>query len=90
MSSFVAAFPIDNPRYVVLVMLDEPHGTTRTFGYATGGWVAAPVVSHFVTRAAPLLGVKPRDEDDPEILKTLHVDIPSAPKRHRGDQVAAY
>ncbi len=89
-SSFAAAFPIDNPRYVVLVILDEPHGTARTFGYATGGWVAAPVVSHFVTRAAPLLGVKPRNEDDPEILKTLHVDIPSAPKRHRGDQVAAY
>src|SRR5690606_40075521 len=39
LSSFVGAFPIDDPRYVVFAMLDEPQGRKETFGYATGGWV---------------------------------------------------
>ena len=44
MASFVAAFPIDQPRYVVLVTLDEPKGDDETFGQAQGGWTAAPTV----------------------------------------------
>jgi cell division protein FtsI (penicillin-binding protein 3) len=76
LSSFVAAFPINDPKYLILVMVDEPHGTKKTFGYATGGWVAAPVVSRVVTRAAPLLGVKPIDENTPEIRQALRIDQP--------------
>ena len=60
-SSFVGAFPIDAPRYLVLVMLDEPVGDKKTFGYATGGWTAAPAVGQVVARIAPLLGVEPTD-----------------------------
>ena len=41
---FVGAFPIDNPRYVVFALLDEPKGNKETWNYAGGGWVAAPVV----------------------------------------------
>lgn len=62
LSSFVGAFPIEHPRYVVLAMIDEPKGTKETFGYATGGWVAAPVVSKVVGRIGPLLGVAPSFE----------------------------
>ncbi|MGB1540267.1 MAG: penicillin-binding transpeptidase domain-containing protein, partial [Rickettsiales bacterium] len=58
-ASFVGAFPIDNPRYVLLAMVDEPKGTDATYGYATGGWVAAPVVSRVVERMGPLLGIRP-------------------------------
>ena len=58
-ASFVAAFPTDAPRYVVLALLDEPKGTKKTHGYATGGWLAAPVVKHVVRRIAPLLGIRP-------------------------------
>jgi len=76
LSSFVGAFPINDPRYLVLVMIDEPHGTKKTFGYATGGWVAAPAVGRIVTRAAPLLGVKPIDENAPEIRQALRIDQP--------------
>jgi cell division protein FtsI (penicillin-binding protein 3) len=76
LSSFIAAFPMQDPRYLVLVMVDEPHGTKKTFGYATGGWVAAPVISRVVTRAAPLLGVKPVDENTPEIKSVLRIDQP--------------
>ena len=41
-------------------MVDEPKGLKRTYGYATGGWVAAPVVGRVVERIAPLLGVSRR------------------------------
>ena len=58
-SSFVGVFPIDAPRYLVFAMLDEPKGTKETFGYATGGWTAAPAVGRVVARIAPLLGVEP-------------------------------
>ena len=61
-SSFVAAFPIDAPRYVVFVMFDEPHGTEATFNYATGGWTAAPVAGRLIARIGPIAGIAPVDE----------------------------
>jgi cell division protein FtsI (penicillin-binding protein 3) len=95
-SSFVGAFPINNPRYVMLVVVDEPHGDKRSYGYATGGWVAAPVVRRFVARAAPLLGIAPQRADAPAVVRALHIDIPTpsrkrkAARRRTGDQVATY
>ena len=62
-TSFVGAFPMDAPRYVVLVMVDEPHGNAKTFGYATAGWTAAPSVGRVVSRIGPLLGVTPTGPD---------------------------
>ena len=64
MSSFVAAFPMDKPKSVILIMLDEPKGTKSTFGHATGGWVAAPVVAKVVKRMAPLIGLKPSQRSE--------------------------
>lgn len=61
LSSFIGVFPLSNPRYVIFVMLDEPKGNKKTYGFATGGWVAAPVVGQVVNAAAPLLGVTPMD-----------------------------
>jgi cell division protein FtsI (penicillin-binding protein 3) len=58
-TSFVAAFPIDAPRYVILVMLDEPKGTRETANFATAGWNAAPTVGRIVSQIAPLLRVYP-------------------------------
>ena len=65
-ASFVGAFPMDAPRYVVFAMVDEPKGLKRTYGYATGGWVAAPVVRRVVERMAPLTGLSPRLRDEEE------------------------
>jgi cell division protein FtsI (penicillin-binding protein 3) len=74
LSSFLGAFPINNPRYLVLAIIDEPHGNKESHGFATGGWTAAPVVGHVVQRAAPLLGVGPVDEGSPEIKRALLID----------------
>jgi cell division protein FtsI (penicillin-binding protein 3) len=67
LASFIATFPMDNPQYVVLVMVDEPKGNKSTYGFATGGWISAPVVGRVITRMGPLLGMKPvydMPEDD--------------------------
>ena len=77
LSSFVAAFPMNAPRYVVLVMVDEPKGQKQSSGFATGGWVAAPAVKRIVERAAPLLGVAPVDPNSPEIRRDLMVEVPT-------------
>ncbi len=65
-SSFVGAFPMDDPRYVVFAMVDEPKGQEHTYGYATGGWVAAPVVKNVIERMGPLLGIQPRPTQTPK------------------------
>lgn len=58
-ASFIGAFPITDPRYVVLVVVDEPKGIERTMNFATGGWVAAPAVSAIISHMGPLLGIAP-------------------------------
>jgi cell division protein FtsI (penicillin-binding protein 3) len=63
------------PRYVLLVMLDEPKGNAETLGYATGGWVAAPVAARVIERMAPLVGVTPIDEDAPGIRESTLVEL---------------
>jgi cell division protein FtsI (penicillin-binding protein 3) len=63
-STFAAAFPMDEPRYVVVVMLDAPKGTADTFGFTTAAWTAAPVVSKVISRSGPMLGVLPDDRRD--------------------------
>jgi cell division protein FtsI (penicillin-binding protein 3) len=60
-ASFIAAFPIDRPRYVVLVTLDEPRGDSGTFSQSTGGWTAAPIVGRIISRIGPLVGLSPAD-----------------------------
>lgn len=60
LSSFIAAFPIDDPHYAVFAMLDEPKGTKDTYNFATAGWVAAPVVGEIIASIANLEGMAPR------------------------------
>jgi len=74
LSSFVGVFPINEPRYIVIAILDEPHGTKKTHGFATGGWVAAPAVRQIIERVAPMLGVMPIDPT-PEIDRSLKIEV---------------
>jgi cell division protein FtsI (penicillin-binding protein 3) len=59
-SSFVGAFPMDAPKYVVLVSLFEPQTGEAGAGHITAGANAAPATARIVERIAPLLGVLPR------------------------------
>ena len=66
-SSFAAAFPLDSPRYVVVVVLDEPKGTVASSFQRTAGYTAAPVVGKLVPRIGPMLGVQPDESRDVDI-----------------------
>ena len=57
-NAFVAAFPMDNPQYVVLSIVDEPKPEKPGMA-ATSGLNAAPIVSNIIRRSAPMLGVMP-------------------------------
>ncbi|MCW8305737.1 penicillin-binding protein 2 [Acidiphilium sp. PA] len=63
-ASFMAAFPMTNPRYVVYVVVLQPHATKKMMpfchGFTTGGYVAAPAVAKIIARIGPMLGIMPR------------------------------
>jgi cell division protein FtsI (penicillin-binding protein 3) len=56
-TSFFAVFPVHDPRYVVFVLMDQPHGTKETGGFALAAYTAVPAAAHVIARIAPLLGV---------------------------------
>lgn len=66
-ATFASAFPMDNPRYVLLIMIDEPKGNAYSSGQRTAGWTAAPVVKKVVMRAGPMLGVFPDESRDVDV-----------------------
>lgn len=57
-NAFLGAFPVNDPQYMVLVIVDEPEAEKPGMG-ATSGLNAAPVVGNIIRRSASLLGVKP-------------------------------
>jgi len=66
-ATFAAAFPMDHPRYVVIVMLDEPQATAASSGQRTAAWNAAPIVGKLIPRIGPLLGIMPDATRDVDI-----------------------
>ncbi|MGE0153998.1 MAG: peptidoglycan D,D-transpeptidase FtsI family protein [Reyranellaceae bacterium] len=84
LSTFAGAFPMSDPRYVVIVSIDEPKGIKETFGFATAGWVAAPAFAAMVNRIAALYGIMPLEEPVPPKAKpgaaTPGAAAPAAPQ----------
>jgi cell division protein FtsI (penicillin-binding protein 3) len=70
-TSFAGVFPMDDPRYVIVVMLDEPKATPETYGFTTAGWNVAPVVSKTISRIAPMLGIAPDMHREPDMSEVL-------------------
>ncbi|RWX78490.1 penicillin-binding protein 2 [Neorhizobium lilium] len=66
-NAFLAAFPMDDPQYVVLSFSDEPK-TDKGNGAALAAMSAAPMVKEIISRAAPILGVKPKFGEDGSAL----------------------
>ncbi len=60
LTSFTAIMPADKPRYLLLIMIDEPQGSAETHGFTTSGWNAVPVGARVIERVAPLLDIPPR------------------------------
>jgi len=76
LSSFVAAFPMSDPRYIILIMVDEPKPNATSHGYSTGGWVSAPAVGSIIERMAPLVGLQQISDDAPEAQNPLLAMVP--------------
>ena len=60
LTDFIAILPADKPKYLLLIMLDEPQPTPETHGFATAGWNAGPTAAKVIARVAPLLDLEPR------------------------------
>lgn len=58
-ATFAGVFPMNRPRYVVLVMIDRPPGNAYSMGQRTAAYTAAPVVRRTVQRIGPMLGIYP-------------------------------
>ncbi len=61
-ATFASVFPSENPRYALVVTLDEPVETSGSEPRRTAGWTAVPVASTMISRIAPLLGLRPEAE----------------------------
>ena len=66
-NSYLSAFPMDDPQYLVLVVLDEPKAE-KEVGAATAGLNTAPTVGAIIRRIAPMLGVMPRYDQTKPIV----------------------
>ncbi|SHG98812.1 peptidoglycan D,D-transpeptidase FtsI family protein [Marivita hallyeonensis] len=58
-NTFASVFPTTDPKYVLIVTLDEPVETSGTKPRRTAGWTAVPVAAEMIRRVAPLLGLRP-------------------------------
>jgi cell division protein FtsI (penicillin-binding protein 3) len=83
-TSFLAAFPMNRPRYVVYAMLDEPKGLKETHGFRSAGWNAAPTTGRIVARIAPILGVQPVAPEGPATGERVAVAM------SKGSKLASY
>lgn len=64
-ATFASVFPAHDPRYVLIVTLDEPVETSGSEPRRTAGWTAVPVAAEIIRRTAPLLGLRPEIEPRP-------------------------
>ena len=70
-ATFASVFPASDPKYVLVVTLDEPVETSGKKPRRTAGWTAVPVAAEVIRRTAPLLGLAPRIEHSPKATVKL-------------------
>ena len=59
-ATFATVFPANDPKYVLIVTLDEPSENSGDEPRRTAGWTAVPVAAEMIRRVAPLLGLRPQ------------------------------
>jgi cell division protein FtsI (penicillin-binding protein 3) len=64
-TGFVGVFPMTNPKYSIYIMLDEPQATSKTHGYRTAGWNAAPLCARIIKRIGAMLGLVASTDPEP-------------------------
>lgn len=61
-TSFLSAFPMSAPKYVLIVMMDEPKGLKENYGHNEAGWNVVPATGEIIAATAPQLGVQANDD----------------------------
>lgn len=80
---FVCAFPIDAPKYLVFITIDDAKKNKENRGFTTGGVISAPVAGRVISRMAPILGIPPRQLDDADLKDSLSVVFQPRYKRKK-------
>ncbi len=70
-ATFAGAFPMTDPRYVIIVTMDEPTETSGTEARRTAGWTVVPVAAEMVRRIAPMMGIRPESAAEIEAAFVL-------------------
>ena len=73
--TFASIFPAHDPKYVLVVALDEPEDRSGREARRTAGWTAAPVAAEIIRRIAPLMNMRPLPKervDGADSLRTSH------------------
>ncbi len=71
LATFASFFPAHDPRYVLILTMDEPVETSAGQPRRTAGWTAVPVAAEMIRRVAPLLGLRPTVEPVKPTMVTL-------------------
>lgn len=70
-TSFVSAFPVSDPKYAVMVIIDYPKPLKETYGFVTSGWNSVPTGGKIITRIAPQLNIRPNFDIETQREKVL-------------------
>jgi cell division protein FtsI (penicillin-binding protein 3) len=70
-ATFASTFPAHDPKYVLIVTLDEPVETSGDEPRRTAGWTAVPISAEITRRVAPLLGLRPEVEPTADAALTI-------------------
>jgi cell division protein FtsI (penicillin-binding protein 3) len=77
---FASVFPMDDPQYAMVILIDEPHAENEQSG-TTAGWNAGEVTGRIVQRVAPMLGIAPDFDETidaalvPQVLRTIQEPV---------------
>ncbi|MDT2033597.1 MAG: penicillin-binding protein 2 [Planktomarina sp.] len=63
LATFASFFPSEDPKYVLIITLDEPEDRMGVEPKRTAGYTAVPVAAEVIRRVAPLLGLVPKIEE---------------------------
>lgn len=80
-TTFVGAFPMNDPKYIVMVVLENPKGIKETWNFNTAGWNAKPVGLEIIAQIAPHLGVKPVEDYTPPKYVQRAIEISKEHKK---------
>lgn len=80
-TTFVGVFPMNAPKYIVMVVLEDPKRIKETWNFNTAGWNAKPIGLEIIAQIAPHLGVKPVEDYTPPKYVQRAIEISKEHKK---------